>query len=251
MPGSSSMTIPQSLVGAIAAARTVAVLTGAGISAESGVPTFRDAQTGLWAQFDPQKLATPDAFRRNPKLVWDWYAWRRKLVSRAEPNAGHRALAVLEGRVSDFVLITQNVDGLHWRAGSRNVVELHGNISRVKCSRENTIVEHWTEAGDEVPRCAGCGALLRPDVVWFEENLPADALRAAEEAARKCQIMLVVGTSAEVYPAAALPGYAKSAGATIVEINPNPTPLSDAADYVLRAPAAVVLPALVAAAWPV
>ena len=245
------MTIPQSLVGAIAAARTVAVLTGAGISAESGVPTFRDAQTGLWAQFDPQKLATPDAFRRNPKLVWDWYAWRRKLVSRAEPNAGHRALAVLEGRVSDFVLITQNVDGLHRRAGSRNVVELHGNIGRVKCSRENTVVEHWTEISDEVPRCAGCGALLRPDVVWFEENLPADALRAAEDAARRCQIMLVVGTSAEVYPAAALPDYAKSAGATIVEINPNPTPLSDATDYVLRAPAAVVLPALVAAAWPV
>jgi NAD-dependent deacetylase len=245
------MTIPQSLVGAIAAARTVAVLTGAGISAESGVPTFRDAQTGLWAQFDPQKLATPDAFRSNPKLVWDWYAWRRKLVSRAEPNAGHRALAVLEGRVSDFVLITQNVDGLHRRAGSRNVVELHGNIGRVKCSRENTVVEHWTEVSDEVPRCAGCGALLRPDVVWFEETLPADALRAAEDAARRCQIMLVVGTSAEVYPAAALPGYAKSAGATIVEINPNPTPLSDAADYVLRAPAAVVLPALVAAAWPI
>jgi NAD-dependent deacetylase len=245
------MTIPQSLVGAIAAARTVAVLTGAGISAESGVPTFRDAQTGLWAQFDPQKLATPDAFRRNPKLVWDWYAWRRKLVSRAEPNAGHRALAVLEGRVSDFVLITQNVDGLHRRAGSRNVVELHGNIGRVKCSREDTIVEHWTETSDAVPRCAGCGALLRPDVVWFEETLPADALRAAEDAARRCQIMLVVGTSAEVYPAAALPGYAKSAGATIVEINPNPTPLSDAADYVLRAPAAVVLPALVAAAWPI
>jgi len=245
------MTIPQSLVGAIAAARTVAVLTGAGISAESGVPTFRDAQTGLWAQFDPQKLATPDAFHRNPKLVWDWYAWRRKLVSRAEPNAGHRALAILEGRVSDFVLITQNVDGLHRRAGSRNVVELHGNIGRVKCSRENTVVEHWTEVGDEVPRCAGCGALLRPDVVWFEETLPADALRAAEDAARRCQIMLVVGTSAEVYPAAALPDYAKSAGATIVEINPNPTPLSDAADYVLRAPAAVVLPALVAAAWPI
>jgi len=251
MPKSSSMTIPQSLVGAIAAARTVTVLTGAGISAESGVPTFRDAQTGLWAQFDPQKLATPDAFRRNPKLVWDWYAWRRKLVAKAEPNAGHRALAVLEGRVSDFALITQNVDGLHRRAGSRNVVELHGNIGRVKCSRENTIVEHWTEVGDEVPRCAGCGALLRPDVVWFEETLPADALRASEDAARRCQIMLVVGTSAEVYPAAALPGYAKSAGATIVEINPNPTPLSDAADYVLRAPAAVVLPALVAAAWPV
>jgi NAD-dependent deacetylase len=245
------MTIPQSLAGALASARSVAVLTGAGVSAESGVPTFRDAQTGLWAQFDPQKLATPDAFRRNPKLVWDWYAWRRKLVAKAEPNAGHRALAVLEGRVSDFVLITQNVDGLHRRAGSRNVVELHGNIGRVKCSRENTIVEHWTEVGDEVPRCAGCGALLRPDVVWFEETLPPDALQAAEDAARRCQILLVVGTSAEVYPAAALPDYAKSAGATIVEINPNPTPLSDAADYVLRAPAGAVIPALVAAAWPV
>jgi NAD-dependent deacetylase len=245
------MTIPQSLAVAIARARSVAVLTGAGISAESGVPTFRDAQTGLWAQFDPRKLATPDAFRRNPKLVWDWYAWRRKLVAKAEPNAGHRALAVLEGRVSDFVLITQNVDGLHRRAGSRNVVELHGNIGRVKCSRENKVVEHWTEVGDEVPRCAGCGALLRPDVVWFEETLPADALQAAEEAARRCQILLVVGTSAEVYPAAALPDYAKSAGATIVEVNPNPTPMSDAADYVLRAPAAVVLPALLAAAWPV
>jgi NAD-dependent deacetylase len=245
------MTIPQSLAGALASARSVAVLTGAGVSAESGVPTFRDAQTGLWAQFDPQKLATPDAFRRNPKLVWDWYAWRRKLVAKAEPNAGHRALAVLEGRVSDFVLITQNVDGLHRRAGSRNVVELHGNIGRVKCSRENTIVEHWTEVGDEVPRCAGCGALLRPDVVWFEETLPPDALQAAEDAARRCQILLVVGTSAEVYPAAALPDYAKSAGATIVEINPNPTPLSDAADYVLRAAAGAVLPALVAAAWPV
>jgi NAD-dependent deacetylase len=245
------MTIPQSLASAIARARSVTVLTGAGVSAESGVPTFRDAQTGLWAQFDPQKLATPDAFRRNPKLVWDWYAWRRKLVAKADPNAGHRALAVLEGRVSDFVLITQNVDGLHRRAGSRNVVELHGNIGRVKCSRENTIVEHWTEVGDEVPRCAGCGALLRPDVVWFEEALPPDALQAAEDAARRCQILLVVGTSAEVYPAAALPDYAKSAGATIVEINPNPTPLSDCADYVLRAPAGAVLPALVAAAWPV
>jgi NAD-dependent deacetylase len=245
------MTIPQSLASAIARARSVTVLTGAGVSAESGVPTFRDAQTGLWAQFDPQKLATPDAFRCNPKLVWDWYAWRRKLVAKADPNAGHRALAVLEGRVSDFVLITQNVDGLHRRAGSRNVVELHGNIGRVKCSRENTIVEHWTEVGDEVPRCAGCGALLRPDVVWFEETLPPDALQAAEDAARRCQILLVVGTSAEVYPAAALPYYAKSAGATIVEINPNPTPLSDVADYVLRAPAGAVLPALVAAAWPV
>jgi NAD-dependent deacetylase len=225
-------------------------LTGAGVSAESGVPTFRDAQTGLWAQFDPLKLATPDAFRRDPKLVWDWYAWRRRLVAKAQPNAAHRALVVLEDRVGDFVLITQNVDGLHRRAGSRNVVELHGNIGRVKCSREGTIVEHWTEASDAVPRCAGCGALLRPDVVWFEEMLPADALQAAEDAARRCQILLVVGTSAEVYPAAALPDHAKSAGAAVVEINPHPTQLSDVADYVLRAPAGVALPALVAASWP-
>lgn len=244
------MTIPQSLVSKLAVARRVAVLTGAGISAESGVPTFRDAQTGLWAQFDPQKLATPDAFRRDPKLVWDWYAWRRQLVASARPNAGHRALVVLEDRVRDFVLITQNVDGLHRRAGSRNVVELHGDIGRVKCSREHTIVEDWTEVGDQVPRCAACGALLRPDVVWFEEALPADALQAAEDAARRCQLLLVVGTSAEVYPAAALPAYARSAGAMIIEINPNPTPLSDAADYVLRAPAGIALPALVAAAWP-
>ena len=244
------MTIPQSLARAIASARSVAVLTGAGVSAESGVPTFRDAQTGLWAQFDPLELATPDAFRRNPKRVWDWYAWRRELVARAEPNAGHRALVVLEDRVADFVLITQNVDGLHRRAGSRNVVELHGNLARVKCSREHSIVEHWTEDGDAVPRCAGCGALLRPDVVWFEETLPAGALQAAEDAARRCQLLLVVGTSAEVYPSAALPDYAKAGGATIVEINPHPTPLSGDADYVLRAPAGVALPALIAASWP-
>jgi NAD-dependent deacetylase len=251
MARNSSITIPESLSDAIARAQRVAVLTGAGISAESGVPTFRDAQTGLWARFDSLKLATPDSFRRDPKLVWDWYAWRRKLVAMAEPNAGHRALVALENRISDFVLITQNVDGLHRRAGSRNVVELHGNIGRVKCSREHTIVEHWIETGDEVPRCAACGALLRPDVVWFEEALPADALRAAEDAARKCQLLLVVGTSAEVYPAAALPACARSAAATIVEINPNPTPLSDTADYVLRAPAGIALPALLAAAWPV
>ncbi len=244
------MTIPQSLADAIARARSIAVLTGAGVSAESGVPTFRDAQTGLWAQFDPLKLATPEAFRRDPKLVWDWYAWRRKLVAKAEPNAGHRALVAIEDRIADFVLITQNVDGLHRRAGSRNVVELHGNIARVKCSREHTIVEHWTEAGDAVPCCAACGALLRPDVVWFEETLPADALRAAEDAARRCQILLVIGTSAEVYPAAALPDYAKASGAAMVEINPHPTPLSAVADYVLRAPAGVALPALVAASWP-
>jgi NAD-dependent deacetylase len=226
-------------------ARFVAALTGAGISAESGLATFRDAQTGLWARFDPRELATPGAFARNPKLVWDWYSWRREHVGAAQPNAGHRALAELERRLPDFLLVTQNVDGLHQRAGSRKLVELHGNIGRVKCSREGTLVERWQAAGGEVPLCANCGALLRPDVVWFEEMLPERALAAAEDAARRCDVLLVVGTSAEVYPAAALPLIAREHGAIVVEVNPNPTPLTPHADYVLRGAAAKVLPRLV------
>lgn len=243
-----SITLPSQLVREVANAGRIAVLTGAGISAESGVPTFRDAQTGLWAQFDPKELATPTAFANNPKRVWDWYAWRRALVGRVEPNAGHRALTVIERHAADFALITQNVDGLHQRAGSRRIIELHGNIGRVKCSREGVIVTNWRE-DEQVPRCPDCGALLRPDVVWFEEALPAAALAAAEDAARRCVVLLVVGTSAEVYPAAALPMYAQASGATVVEINPNATPLSESADYVLRGPAGTILPALVDAAW--
>jgi NAD-dependent deacetylase len=231
-------------------AREVAVLTGAGISAESGVPTFRDAQTGLWARYDPHELATPGAFERNPKLVWDWYAWRRKRVLAVEPNAGHHALVAIEARVPRFTLVTQNVDGLHARAGSRNIVELHGNIARVKCSREHTIVARWSDDGEHVPRCAACGAFLRPDVVWFEEMLPAAALETAQRAACTCDLLLVVGTSAVVHPAAALPLAAHDAGAVIAEVNPEATPLSTLAEHVLRSPAGVALPALVAAAWP-
>ena len=242
----SSISVPRELVAALEAARYVAVLTGAGVSAESGIATFRDAHTGLWARFDPRELATPSAFARNPKRVWDWYAWRRELVATAQPNAGHRALAALERRVPRFLLITQNVDGLHQRAGSLKVVELHGNIVRVKCSREGTVVERWDASGDAVPRCSTCGALLRPDVVWFEEMLPADALEQAEAAARECDLLLVAGTSAEVYPAAALPTYARQSGATVVEINTAPTELSVLADYVIRGPSGVVLPALLA-----
>jgi NAD-dependent deacetylase len=235
---------------ALAGSRSLAMLTGAGISAESGVPTFRDAQTGLWARFDPLQLATPTAFAIRPKLVWDWYAWRRELVARVQPNPAHDALVDIERHIPDCLLITQNVDGLHRRAGSRKLVELHGNIGRVKCSREGTLMEHWDLVGDEVPRCANCGALLRPDVVWFEEMLPPDALAAAEAMARRCDLMLVVGTSAEVYPAAALPSIAKGSGAIVIEINPNATALSPTADYALRGPAGRVLPALVQAAWP-
>ncbi len=235
---------------ALAGSRSLAMLTGAGISAESGVPTFRDAQTGLWARFDPLQLATPTAFAIHPKLVWDWYAWRRELVAKVQPNPAHDALVESERRVPDCLLITQNVDDLHRRAGSRKLVELHGNIGRVKCSREGTVVENWDLVGDEVPHCAICGALLRPDVVWFEEMLPPDALAAAEAMARRCDLMLVVGTSAEVYPAAALPPIAKASGAIVIEINPNATALSPTADYALRGPAGRVLPALVQEAWP-
>ncbi len=234
------------LIAALRSARFVAALTGAGISAESGLATFRDAQTGLWARFDPRELATPSAFARNPQLVWDWYAWRRELAAKAEPNAGHLALTALEQRVPEFALITQNVDGLHQRAGSCTVVELHGNIGRVKCSREGTLVGQWENSAHAVPRCARCGALLRPDVVWFEESLPELALAAAEDAVRRCRVLLVVGTSTEVYPAAGLPELARRSGALVVEVNPNPTTLSATANYVLRGAAGSVLPALLA-----
>ena len=232
------------------AARFVAVLTGAGVSAESGVPTFRDAQTGLWARFDPRELATRTAFAEHPKRVWDWYAERRALAARVAPNPAHLALVAIERRVLRFALITQNVDGLHARAGSRALIELHGNIARVRCSACGRPAEQWDEAADALPpRCVRCGAFLRPDVVWFEELLPQDALAAAEDAARRCDLLLVVGTSAEVYPAAALPRQAQAAGACVVEINPQDTPLTADADYSLRGRAGDVLPALLRAAW--
>jgi NAD-dependent deacetylase len=242
--------IADDLARALRDARFVAVLTGAGVSAESGVPTFRDALTGLWANFDPLELATPAAFRRQPKLVWDWYAERRAQLGRVQPNPGHFAIACIETRVPEFLLSTQNVDGLHARAGSRKLVELHGNIARVRCSAEpHRVVEAWDDTGDGPPRCPHCAAYLRPDVVWFEECLPAHALIAAEDAARACDLLIVAGTSGEVYPAAALPQYAKAAGAIVVEVNPEPTPLSALADHLLRAPSGVALPALVRAAW--
>ena len=244
--------IPAALAAALASARRVLVLTGAGVSAESGIPTFRDALTGLWARFDPLELATPAAFAKNPRLVWDWYAERRASVLAAQPNAGHAALVAIERRVPDFLLATQNVDGLHARAGSRAVVELHGALSRVRCSRDGEVVERWDDplAADEPPRCPRCGAFLRPDIVWFDEMLPAGAIARAEDAARACDFMLVAGTSAEVYPAAALPLEAKAAGATLVEVNPHATPLTPLADFALRAKSGVALPALVASAWP-
>ncbi len=240
-----SPALPATLIDALRKACSVVVLTGAGISAESGVPTFRDAQTGLWAQYDPRELATPEAFARNPRLVWEWYAWRRRLVAQAQPNAGHFALARMQDRFDDFTLVTQNVDGLHRRAGSRDVIELHGNIARVKCSGGCGVVEEEQFAADEAPpSCPACGAPLRPDVVWFGETLPAAGLAAAEAAAGRCDVFFSIGTSALVFPAADLPLRALQAGATLIEINPDETPLSARAHHSLRAASGTILPQL-------
>ncbi len=236
--------IPQELVHCLKAAKRVVVLTGAGVSAESGVPTFRGAQTGLWSKFSPEELATPRAFRRNPRLVWEWYAWRRKLAADAKPNPAHEALAQMEKLFPQFHLITQNVDGLHQRAGSRDVVELHGNITRTKCFDEGTIVATWPESGDVPPKCPTCGGLLRPDVVWFEEPMPERETELAFQVSRNCDVFFSIGTSAVVYPAASLPFEALESGATVVEINPQPTPLTGQADFVLAGSAGSVVPDL-------
>jgi NAD-dependent deacetylase len=242
-----SLSIPLELIETLRLARYVVVLTGAGVSAESGVPTFRDAQTGLWAKYSPEELATPEAFRRNPKLVWEWYAWRRGLVAQAQPNPGHLALAELEGLAPQFTLITQNVDSLHQRAGSRSMVELHGNLSRVICSRERRVVETWAETGELPPRCPECASYLRPDVVWFGETLPQRALEAALEAAALADVFISIGTSALVQPAASLPAIALEHSAAVVEINPDRTPLTARVTYALQGPAGQILPALVKA----
>lgn len=247
-----SLCIPETLVVKLRKAYQVCVLTGAGISAESGVPTFREAQTGLWARYDPMELATPTAFQRDPQLVWKWYTWRRELIRHAEPNPGHFALAKMEEYIPSFTLATQNVDNLHQRAGSGKnlpVIELHGNIQRNKCSIENIIIESWQETGAVPPHCPHCDGLLRPDVVWFGEALPPTAIQAAREAARKCEIFFSIGTSSLVEPAASLPYSALQSGACLVEINPKPTPLTAQATYVFPLPAGKVLPALVNQVW--
>jgi NAD-dependent deacetylase len=234
-------------------ARHVAVLTGAGVSAESGLPTFRDALTGHWAKHRPEDLATPEAFERNPALVWEWYRMRRDGALRAEPNPAHLALARLEDLAPRVTLITQNVDGLHRRASSRAVIELHGNITRVRCSREGTRAESWLEppSGSPPPRCSRCGAYLRPDVVWFGEPLPQDALHRAWAAAQDCDVFLTVGTSNLVEPAASLPWLAADHGATVVVVN---TAMEGQRQGVgihhLTGAAGQLLPRLIEAAWP-
>ena len=252
MSGSGEFNFPSPLIKTLRYAQRVAVLTGAGISAESGLPTFRDAMTGLWAKFQPQQLATPQAFKRDPRLVWEWYDWRRQMAAQARPNPGHLALARLEELVPQMTIFTQNVDNLHQVAGSRQVVELHGNIARVKCFEDGQIVESWPPTQEVPPHCPRCGGLLRPDVVWFGENLPLEALTRAVQEARQCDLFFSIGTSGQVEPAASLPQLAKDKGrgATVVTINLDVAPRASHKVYDFQAKAGEILPALVRAAWP-
>jgi len=238
--------LPADLVECLCSASRVAVLTGAGVSAESGVPTFRDAQTGLWEKHDPMQLASPEGFEADPALVWDWYQWRRKLIAEASPNAGHFALAEMAQRFESFVLVTQNVDGFHQSAGSDTVLELHGNIRRNVCSRTfKPIPEDWMTRHAEQrppPSPHHPEGLARPDVVWFGEALDGPTLEAAFEAARNCDLMVVAGTAGAVQPAASLPFIARQAGARVVDINPEITDISRLADWHLAGSGAYWLP---------
>lgn len=238
------MNIPNELLENLSRAEHIAALTGAGVSAESGIKTFRDPD-GLWSKLSPQELASIDGFMANPELVWSWYQHRLDIVEKTKPNPGHFALAEMEKMFPKFTLITQNVDRLHHKAGSKIVWELHGNLEENHCQQCKKKYEGETDLSDrELPVCPDCGGLIRPSVVWFGEMLPMDAINAADEAARTCDIFFSVGTSAEVYPAANIPIIAKQSGAVLVEVNPNHTVLSNYADFKLGAPSGIALPEL-------
>jgi NAD-dependent deacetylase len=243
------LNISPDLIHTLRSSSNVVALTGAGVSQESGLRTFRDPQEGLWAKYQPETLATLEAFERNPDLVWEFYSVRRLKNGEVQPNPGHIALSIMERKVPHFTLITQNVDGLHQRAGSKYVVELHGNISRIKCSRGCGLVEKWEEVQGKIPACPICGANLRPDVVWFGENLPGKELDTAFRAAQASEFFFSIGTSGMVQPAASLPLMAKQSGAIIVEINLEETPLTPSVDYFLKGKSGEVLPDLVFTVW--
>jgi len=251
------MTDLQALSAVLRSARCVVVLTGAGVSAESGIPTFRDALTGLWENYDVQALATAGTFRRDPALVWAWYEWRRSKVFRAQPNPGHRSIAALERLVPEVTLVIQNVDDLHERAGSASPIHLHGSLNQPRCfacARPHVLppdVPDEPEGGRrlEPPRCLHCGGRIRPGVVWFGEGLPDAAWKEAKAAVSSCDLMFVVGTSGLVYPATGLPKLAAFNGSKIVQINPRPAKLDFAGAKRLVGEAGVIMPTLVAAAW--
>lgn len=234
---------------ALRTAERVVALTGAGVSAESGLPTFREAQTGLWARYRPEELATPEAFDMDPRLVWEWYAWRHSLVERAVPNAAHRTLAKMAALIPNFTLVTQNIDGLHQQAGSLRVVELHGSIRHARCIREGAI-RPWPPTNDLPPSCPECGALLRPDVVWFGEPLPSSALAQAVHAASQCDVFLSIGTSGVVEPAASLAYHAAQGGATVAYLNPERPKNTAPGSFYVCGLAGDILPALLGAVWP-
>lgn len=228
----------------LARSSQITAFTGAGISSESGVPTFR-GKDGLWRQYRAETLATPEAFERDPALVWQWYDWRRGLIATVSPNPGHEVLADWGKRLPRFTIITQNIDGLHEKAGSSNIVELHGNIWKLRCTREGTVTGATETPLPRIPPvCPQCQALLRPHVVWFGESLDPAVLSEAFRLSSGSEVMLVIGTSALVYPAASLPTVASEAGAKIIEINPDPTPLSSSADISLRGKSGEILPLL-------
>lgn len=224
------------------------VLTGAGVSSDSGIPTFREPG-GVWTRFRPEDLASSEAFARDPRLVWDWYRARAENVKESQPNPGHLAIAEMEELFPDFHLLTQNVDGLHNRAGSEKIIELHGNLGRARCTACPSVfsLDEASCGEDGMPHCPFCDALARPDIVWFGEPLPPDALEQAFELSSRAQLFFSVGTSGLVQPAASLPYLAKRGGAVLVEVNPNETPLSRECDFIFRRSASEALPAIVEA----
>jgi NAD-dependent deacetylase len=224
--------------------KSLTVLTGAGVSADSGVPTFR-GKDGLWNNYRAEELATPQAFERDPKLVWEWYNMRREKLATIKPNPAHHAITNLEGKIGDFTLITQNVDGLHDKSGSKNILELHGNIWKVRCTECDSVTDNHDVPIHILPYCDDCGGLLRPHIVWFGEMLPGDVLSSANAALGKCDMMLIIGTSGFVQPAASMAFIAKRAGAYIVEANLEATANSDIADETIIGRAAETIPALV------
>lgn len=243
-----SVSISPEFIKILKTAKNVVALTGAGISAESGIPTFRD-KDGLFTRSNVEDVATPEGFKRNPKLVWEWYSMRRERVKQAQPNPGHIALAKFEEIFPNFTLITQNVDGLHQKAGSKKVIELHGNIMRNKCFANShpVDVEKLPASSEIPPSCPICRSPIRPDVVWFGELLDPEILSEAEDATKNADVFFSIGTSSVVYPAAGFITLAKEYGATVVEVNPNETEKSYCADFIFRYPSGKILPLILEA----
>jgi NAD-dependent protein deacetylases, SIR2 family len=240
-----TLTLPDDVLYRLINARRVVALTGGGVAAESGIPSFREAHTGHWAQYDVSELATPQAFVRNPRLVWEWYAYRRVLAERAQPGATHYALVDLEQHYPEFTLITQSIDGLHWRAGSRDLIELNGSLRRCRCFESGHIAFAWDDDGEIPPRCVQCGSLLRPDVVMFGEGLPHHELRRARQAVEQCDVFLCVGTVGAIEPVASFPFVARRHGAFVLTIAPEDSIYTLMADYVIAARPGAVAPELV------